>query len=76
MQWICEREISLIETSLQLKCIFGATEKGNAANSRRRIFDTLCKLNFHVKPDEEDGDEGTRRRRGKTANAFRIPKNF
>lgn len=61
MQWIRERETSLIETSLQLECILGAIEKGNAANSRGRIFDTLCKLNFRVEPDEEDGDKGTRK---------------
>lgn len=65
MQRIRERETSLIETSLQLECIFGVTEKGNA-NSRGRIFDTLCKLNFRVEPDEEDGDKGTEKtRKGK-----------
>lgn len=36
MQWIRERETSLIETS-QLECIFGATEKGNAANSQENL---------------------------------------
>lgn len=56
-----EREISLIETSLQLECTSGATKKGSPTSSKG-TFDIPCKLNFRVGPDEKDGDKRPRRR--------------
>jgi len=52
-----KREISLIETSLQLECI---TKKGSPMGSKG-TFDIPCKLNFRVGPNEEDGDKKPRR---------------